>query len=84
MNKAGKHIQSGSTAIAGGNSALLLGGSPLPATHAGAAAGAAPLGGGGGANGSATSPMNVFNSIMSFLPDNRPITSLHIVEDYER
>lgn len=26
---------------------------------------------------------NVFNSIMSFLPDNRPITSIRIVEDYE-
>lgn len=27
---------------------------------------------------------NVITSIMSFLPDNRPITSLHIVEDYEK
>lgn len=27
---------------------------------------------------------NVINSIMSFLPDNRPITSLQIVEDYEK
>lgn len=27
---------------------------------------------------------NVINSIMSFLPDNRPITSLQIVEDFEK
>lgn len=27
---------------------------------------------------------NVISSIMSFLPDNRPITSLQIVEDYEK
>lgn len=27
---------------------------------------------------------NVITSIMSFLPDNRPITSLQIVEDYEK
>lgn len=27
---------------------------------------------------------NVINSIMNFLPDNRPITSLQIVEDYEK
>ncbi|XP_051858305.1 multivesicular body subunit 12A [Drosophila albomicans] len=85
MNKAGKHIQSGATtAIGGGNSSLAnataLLGSPPPitnATAAGAAAGAV-------LNGTASSPMNVFNSIMSFLPDNRPITSLHIVEDFER
>lgn len=82
MNKADKHIQSGSKAVAGGNLALLLGCSPLLA-DAGPAAGAAGAPA-GGANDSATSPMNVFNSIMSFLPDNRPITSLHIVEDYER
>ncbi|XP_037936118.1 multivesicular body subunit 12A-like [Teleopsis dalmanni] len=30
------------------------------------------------------SQKNVINSIMSFLPDNRPITSLQIVEDYEK
>ncbi|KAM8719114.1 hypothetical protein ACLKA7_011771 [Drosophila subpalustris] len=84
MNKAGKHIQSGATAIGGGgNSALVsataLLGQPQPGNAAGAAV--APVTAG---NGSATSPMNVFNSIMSFLPDNRPITSLHIVEDFER
>ncbi|KAH8304729.1 hypothetical protein KR044_012847 [Drosophila immigrans] len=92
MNKAGKHIQSGaSTAIGGsggggGNSSLAnataLLGSPTPAAHAsGVAAGAGPQ---GAVNGTASSPMNVFNSIMSFLPDNRPITSLHIVADFER
>ncbi|KAH8416465.1 hypothetical protein KR222_004875 [Zaprionus bogoriensis] len=85
MNKAGKHTQSGATAVAGGNATLvtanaLLGSLP-PATNAPATAAGAPL---AGANGSVTSPMNVFNSIMSFLPDNRPITSLHIVEDFER
>ncbi|XP_034490866.1 multivesicular body subunit 12A isoform X2 [Drosophila innubila] len=86
MNKAGKHIQSGATAIGGGNSGLasataLLGQPQQPANASAAAIGA---GAPGTANGSATSPMNVFNSIMSFLPDNRPITSLHIVEDFER
>ncbi|KAH8387636.1 hypothetical protein KR093_008351 [Drosophila rubida] len=90
MNKAGKHIQSGATtALGGGNSALAsataLLGSPTPAANApGAAAGAGAGGPGAMVNGSASSPMNVFNSIMSFLPDNRPITSLHIVEDFER
>ncbi|XP_068154530.1 multivesicular body subunit 12B [Drosophila tropicalis] len=78
MNKAGKHIQSGVTAAAGSScnsaspTAALLG-SPL------AAADGTP--GTGGNLGAGT---NVFNSIMSFLPDNRPITSLHIVEDSDR
>ncbi|XP_017011206.2 multivesicular body subunit 12A [Drosophila takahashii] len=70
MNKVGKHIQSG---ISGApppplSTASLLG-SPMEAAA------------NGGAMASST---NVFNSIMSFLPDNRPITSLHIVEDFER
>lgn len=69
MNKVGKHIQSG---IGGAPNAALstaaLLGTPLEATN------------GAGS----TSTTNVFNSIMSFLPDNRPITSLHIVEDFER
>ncbi|XP_030566250.1 multivesicular body subunit 12A [Drosophila novamexicana] len=73
MNKAGKHIQSGSTALAI-NTALPPNGLLGPAA---AQTAAAP-------NGSATSPMNVFNSIRNFLPDNRPITSLHIVEDFDR
>ncbi|XP_055841602.1 multivesicular body subunit 12A [Episyrphus balteatus] len=33
---------------------------------------------------SAMPQKNVINSIMSFLPDNRPITSLQIVEDFEK
>lgn len=82
MNKAGKHIQSGATAINGGNSALASATALLGSTQSANAAAATV--GSTTANGSATSPMNVFNSIMSFLPDNRPITSLHIVEDFER
>ncbi|EDV95427.1 uncharacterized protein LOC6569369 [Drosophila grimshawi] len=81
MNKAGKHIQSG-----GGTALLsspLLGSTGVGGGGGGLGSGA-PAGGIITANGSATSPMNVFNSIMSFLPDNRPITSLHIVEDFER
>ncbi|KQS30034.1 multivesicular body subunit 12A isoform X1 [Drosophila erecta] len=69
MNKVGKHIQSGIGAAP--NSALsttALLGTPLEASNAAGLA----------------STTNVFNSIMSFLPDNRPITSLHIVEDFER
>lgn len=27
---------------------------------------------------------NMINSIMNFLPDNRPVTSILIVEDYEK
>ncbi|EDV38562.1 uncharacterized protein Dana_GF19522 [Drosophila ananassae] len=72
MNKVSKHIQSGISSMGGSgglNSSALLG-SPLDMDSNGA--------------GSATSNTNVFNSIMSFLPDNRPITSLHIVEDFER
>ncbi|XP_055380479.1 multivesicular body subunit 12A [Condylostylus longicornis] len=42
----------------------------------------------GGKNNVSSQPIfqqqNVINSIMSFLPDNRPITSLQIVEDYEK
>lgn len=34
--------------------------------------------------GALSTQKNVINSIMSFLPDNRPITSLQIVEDYEK
>ncbi|XP_016986984.1 multivesicular body subunit 12A [Drosophila rhopaloa] len=74
MNKVGKHIQSGISGLGSGgspNAALstaALLGSPLEAAN-----------GAGSAN-----TTNVFNSIMSFLPDNRPITSLHIVEDFER
>ncbi|ALC48385.1 CG7192 [Drosophila busckii] len=71
MNKASKHIQSGAALGA----ADLLSSPPASAAVASGAA----------INGtSAISSMNVFNSIMSFLPDNRPITSLHIVEDFER
>ncbi|XP_064536480.1 multivesicular body subunit 12A [Drosophila montana] len=77
MNKAGKHIQSGSTALAVNGSPNGLLGSAVTQTMTAAAAAGAP-------NGSATSPMNVFNSIRNFLPDNRPITSLHIVEDFDR
>uniref|UniRef100_T1PKZ4 Multivesicular body subunit 12A n=1 Tax=Musca domestica TaxID=7370 RepID=T1PKZ4_MUSDO len=39
---------------------------------------------GGSGGGSTTASKNVITSIMNFLPDNRPITSLHIVEDYEK
>ncbi|KAH8281271.1 hypothetical protein KR018_005132 [Drosophila ironensis] len=70
MNKVGKHIQSGVSSLAGGGSPAALLGSPLDMGSNGA--------------GSAANSTNVFNSIMSFLPDNRPITSLHIVEDFER
>ncbi|XP_017871735.1 PREDICTED: multivesicular body subunit 12A [Drosophila arizonae] len=70
MNKAGKQFQSAGPALAIGHAS-----NGLLAPTAGATV---------TANGSATSPKNVFNSIMSFLPDNRPITSLHIVEDFER
>ncbi|KAH8354743.1 hypothetical protein KR084_005902 [Drosophila pseudotakahashii] len=71
MNKVGKHIQSGITGLGSGGAPLStasLLGSPMEAANGAAMA----------------SSTNVFNSIMSFLPDNRPITSLHIVEDFER
>jgi len=71
MNKVGKHIQSGITGLGAGGAPLssaALLGSPLETAN--------------GAGSASTT--NVFNSIMSFLPDNRPITSLHIVEDFER
>ncbi|XP_022220032.2 multivesicular body subunit 12A [Drosophila obscura] len=75
MNKVGKHIQSGISSLGGGSPVALstatLLGSPIDGETGVAGPGA----------GNAT---NVFNSIMSFLPDNRPITSLHIVEDFER
>ncbi|XP_023177652.2 multivesicular body subunit 12A [Drosophila hydei] len=75
MSKAGKHIQSSGPALAIGHaSKALLAPSTGPATTTTTAT----------SNGQATSPTNVFNSIMSFLPDNRPITSLHIVADFER
>ncbi|EDW29676.1 GL14911 [Drosophila persimilis] len=75
MNKVGKHIQSGISSLGGGSPVALstatLLGSPVDSETGVAGPGA----------GNAT---NVFNSIMSFLPDNRPITSLHIVQDKER
>ncbi|XP_026848252.1 multivesicular body subunit 12A [Drosophila persimilis] len=75
MNKVGKHIQSGISSLGGGSPVALstatLLGSPVDSETGVAGPGA----------GNAT---NVFNSIMSFLPDNRPITSLHIVQDFER
>ncbi|XP_030377952.1 multivesicular body subunit 12A [Scaptodrosophila lebanonensis] len=75
MNKASKHIQSGAMGLTGGNSsaAAILLGSPTAA-----------VGGNQPVTANATSPKNVINSIMDFLPDNRPITSLQIVEDFER
>ncbi|XP_073828136.1 multivesicular body subunit 12-like Mvb12 [Musca autumnalis] len=71
MNKAGKHIQSGAS-----NGPLIAPNSPLLQTSTTV--------GGGGSIGSTTASKNVITSIMNFLPDNRPITSLHIVEDYEK
>lgn len=76
MNKVGKHIQSGVSSL--GN-----GGNGANGVLSTAALLGSPLEGANGAGGTA-SATNVFNSIMSFLPDNRPITSLHIVEDFER
>ncbi|KAH8363780.1 hypothetical protein KR200_006729 [Drosophila serrata] len=73
MNKVGKHIQNGVSSLGNGGSSGVLStaallGSPLE-----------------GANGTGTTgATNVFNSIIGILPDNRPITSLHIVEDFER
>ncbi|KAH8419991.1 hypothetical protein KR009_004771 [Drosophila setifemur] len=73
MNKVGKHIQSG---VSG------LGGSSVSSPLATAALLGSPIEPANGAR--PANATNVFNSIMSFLPDNRPITSLHIVEDFER
>uniref|UniRef100_A0A1B0C0F2 MABP domain-containing protein n=1 Tax=Glossina palpalis gambiensis TaxID=67801 RepID=A0A1B0C0F2_9MUSC len=78
MNKAGKHIQSGLQH----SSAILP---KLPVLQATTTTNIAS---GGSASSvgavSSTAQKNVINSIMSFLPDNRPITSLQIVEDYEK
>ncbi|KAH8288240.1 hypothetical protein KR054_012680 [Drosophila jambulina] len=77
MNKVGKHIQSGVSSLSNGSnggvlSAASLLGSPLEGAN------------GAGTAGTAGTATNVFNSIIGILPDNRPITSLHIVEDFER
>uniref|UniRef100_A0A1B0G200 Multivesicular body subunit 12A n=1 Tax=Glossina morsitans morsitans TaxID=37546 RepID=A0A1B0G200_GLOMM len=77
MNKAGKHIQSGLQ-----HSSAILPKLPVlqATTSTNIASGSATTVGAV----SSTAQKNVINSIMSFLPDNRPITSLQIVEDYEK
>lgn len=76
MNKASKHIQSAATNANSPKSPF-----NASATSIGGGLGGSPL------NLTGTPPTahkNVINSIMSFLPDNRPITSLQIVEDFEK
>ncbi|KAH8248023.1 hypothetical protein KR038_000754 [Drosophila bunnanda] len=72
MNKVGKLIQSGVSSLGNDTGGVLttaaLLGSPFEKANGTGTTGAA----------------NVFNSIIGILPDNRPITSLHIVEDFER
>ncbi|KAM7346362.1 multivesicular body subunit 12-like Mvb12 isoform 1-T3 [Cochliomyia hominivorax] len=68
MNKAGKHIQTGVN-----NGPLSTPKSPLLQTNLNT-----------NKNMGSMAQKNVITSIMSFLPDNRPITSLQIVEDYEK
>lgn len=68
MNKAGKHIQTGV------NNVLLSSSPKSPLLQNNLS----------NSNMGSMAQKNVITSIMSFLPDNRPITSLQIVEDYEK